>query len=114
MNGLTKELLELAARAAGEVFTHHLVDGVQGKRKGPFVVRRQRWTQWNPLTDDGDALRLAAKLSIGLRWCKSGRVYAYQGDVEECESSREDRQANLRHVIVRVAAEIGRTMGKKI
>lgn len=95
-----KELLELAARAAG-------IDGDYSKRSNSIVHPDG---YWNPITDDGDALRLAAKLSIGLHWCKSGRVYAHHDDAEECESSREDRQANLRRAITRAAAEIGRRM----
>lgn len=96
-----KELLELAAKAAG-------IDGDYSKRANSIVHPDG---YWNPLTDDGDALRLAAELSIGLHWYKNCRVYAHHAaDVEECESSREDRQANLRRVITRVAAEMGRRM----
>ena len=51
-----RELLELAAKAAG--YEYHspagyiVVDGIPGN--------------WNPLEDDGDALRLAVKLGITL------------------------------------------------
>lgn len=100
-----KELLEMEAKAAG-------IDGlIKGTADGAvWLFRDDNGSPWNPLTDDGDALRLAAKLSIGLHWCKSGRVYAHHDDAEECESSREDRQANLRRAITRAAAEIGRRM----
>lgn len=102
-----RELLELAAKAAKRAGMNLLY--------GKSIDEQElQWhcdfAPWNPLTDDGDALRLAAKLSIGLHWCKSGRVYAHHDDAEECESSREDRQANLRRAIVRAAAEVGRGM----
>jgi hypothetical protein len=52
-----RELLELAAKAAGiKTSLHKETDSLW--IDGPRV--------WNPLTDDGDALRLAVKLGIGL------------------------------------------------
>ena len=52
-----KELLELAAKAAGiELFSwSEIANGY--KTDTPMEY-------WNPLTDDGDALRLAVKLRI--------------------------------------------------
>lgn len=94
-----RELLELAAKAI------HLPENYENA-----AFMRGFYSNWNPLTDDGDALRLAEKLSIGLQWCASGRVYAYGDGGEVAESSREDRQSNLRRAIVRAAAEIGRSM----
>jgi hypothetical protein len=57
-----RELLEAAAKAAGL-----LIDGWH--RYGGLAVWRpgqaeKFWSNWNPLTDDGDALRLAVKLEI--------------------------------------------------
>lgn len=54
-----RELLELAAKAAG-------IDGVYMQRlTGDGLAVRGCLVQlWNPLTDDGDALRLAVKLRI--------------------------------------------------
>lgn len=56
MSETDKELLELAAKAAG-----HQID--------PIDLRHEpsEWICWNPLTDDGDALRLAVKLGIDLK-----------------------------------------------
>jgi hypothetical protein len=72
---------------------------------------------WNPLTDDGDALRLAVKLGIGLDHyiqLPSGidMVLASKGlgtsDMhEECGT---DPYAATRRAIVRAAAEIGKGM----
>ena len=78
-----REMLELAAKAAG--------------------------VEWNPLTDDGDALRLAVKLGI---------CY-FDGDLAVCfgadgrnitEPFGIDPYAATRRAIVRAAAEIGRDM----
>ena len=63
---IDEELLELAAKATGSDFSNKLIPEVQGKRKGPFILKGSRWVQWNPLTDDGDALRLAVKLKMTL------------------------------------------------
>jgi hypothetical protein len=62
-----RELLESAAKAAGgRVSFDYSPDGypwlqavVDGKPQ-PYPVR------WNPLTDDGDALRLAVKLKFNV------------------------------------------------
>lgn len=112
-----QELLELAARAAGECFSHKLDNGVQGKRTGPFVVRRQRWTQWNPLTDDGDALRLAEQCSLTVCIDGTGTVSACdqrrKKDVFVTQSIREcggSRIVAARRAIVRAAAAIGEGM----
>ena len=48
------ELLEMAAKAAG------IADG-------DVFYDMDNDKEWNPLTDDGDALRLAVKLYIGVR-----------------------------------------------
>ena len=53
-----RELLELAAKAAGlELWTH--ADG------GFYLPDPMR--NWNPLTDDGDALRLAVTLNLAVQ-----------------------------------------------
>ena len=101
-----RELLELAAKAAGYDYAspagYIVVDGIPGN--------------WNPLDDDGDALRLAVKCRIDVVWSSCGRVVAYwhagNGDYPyHCmESSREDELGGARRAIVRAAAEIGRAM----
>ena len=61
-----RELLELAAKAAGYDYAKHggyiVVDGVPGN--------------WNPLADDGDALRLALALNIEYEFQSSCIVVA--------------------------------------
>ena len=51
-----REMLQLAAKAAGIDYHATLKDGTKCIHDGRGY--------WNPLTDDGDALRLAVKLSI--------------------------------------------------
>ncbi len=93
-----RELLELAARAAGIDLDWDVppksppwrMTG-EGEDRGPAA-------QWNPLTDDGDALRLAVKLGL-------------DGDfVTLMISSKHDGDpyAATRRAIVRAAAEIGK------
>ena len=90
-----RELLELAAKAAGIA---HVT---------PMMIE---WGQWNPLTDDGDALRLAVTLRIGLAGSES-HVWACKLDVCDIHEPRgSDSYAATRRAIVRAAAEIGKGM----
>jgi hypothetical protein len=103
-----RELLELAAKAAGygDVWSLHEYPNVTyiGPRyKGGTV----RYRVWNPLTDDGDALRLACKLNINVFIYEDETSTATSGVVAKNFGSVE---ANTRRAIVRAAAEIGKTM----
>jgi hypothetical protein len=76
--------------------------------------------EWNPLTDDGDALRLAVKCGIsvlqfpaciGTGWPQNGlpaRLIGFDPPYEDI-SSGQDVLAATRRAIVRAAAEIGRS-----
>ena len=94
-----RELLELAAKAAGlELWTH-----ADGEWYLPDPRRR-----WNPLTDDGDALRLAVRLGL---WVHIGKYHtAIEGNHIEETARRGDSLAATRRAIVRAAAEIGKAM----
>ena len=105
-----KELLELAAKAAGiELKTDS---------KNPYFVwwyhGMPKKKQWNPLTDDGDALRLAVKLRIELEFYDGfEEVFATENTIEaisQTEPYKNDPYAATRRAIVRAAAEIGRTL----
>jgi hypothetical protein len=101
-----RELLELAAKAAGmEVY---------GVRTNPLEscvgLVTEEHENWNPLTDDGDALRLAVKLKIDTRPSMSGLTkfsYAWKNGSSYGEVSS-DPYADTRRAIVRAAAEIGK------
>lgn len=93
-----RELLDLAAKAAG-------IEGVN------FDRARRDWS-WNPLDDDGNALRLAVKLDIVFR-CINGVAFAWKdGICDMQEPYSDDRCAAVRRAIVRAAAEIGKAMLK--
>jgi len=64
---------------------------------------------WNPLTNDGDALRLAVKLTIHITSSPTD-AWASTLLVDATEPMGTDPYAATRRAIVRAAAEIGRTM----
>lgn len=90
-----RELLELAAKAA------EIKDWVDG------------WSDkfWNPLTDDGDALRLAVKLKINLtfNWTSTDSFNRSKYEWNR-ERHGDNPCAATRRAIVRAAAEIGKEM----
>lgn len=113
-----RELLELAAKAAGVRFE---------KSRHGFVLQhfickeRRAGAIWNPLTDDGDALRLAVKLGIKIELHPSW-VYARAVIPNDPFSWREITEgwgitgeplAATRRAIVRAAAEIARATHKE-
>ena len=103
-----RELLELAAKAAGVYLEW---DGPPTQWQ-PMYYQGKTYHSWNPLTDDGDALRLAVKLGIEI-WTGNGSCYANYGmDNEKSihEPHNDNPYAATRRAIVRAAAEIGRTM----
>jgi hypothetical protein len=103
-----RELLELAAKAAGIVAewdeSHKaLMIGV------PFrgVASMMNYEPWNPLHDDGDALRLAVKLRMAMDVEEYGLVaFCGQGLAREIahEPIDGDPYAATRRSIVRAAA----------
>ena len=107
-----RELLELAAKACGYKYTHCSKDfglwcGAEGQKYG----------YWNPLTDDGDALRLAVKLNLDIRFdCHEQGVQVEavgawdDAPVGRIETFERDGMPATRRAIVRAAAEIGRTL----
>ena len=98
-----KELLELAAKAAGYSVRTDITyaDGV--------VVNDG--AIWNPLTDDGDALRLAVKMNLLIDSDYNGGVGVGSASFEEVwEGKENDPYAATRRAIVRATAEIGKGM----
>lgn len=105
-----RELLELAAKAAGYDYKpgHNCIvqDGIPGR--------------WNPLTDDGDAHRLAVKLELGVISKRESDPYERNVSVvitpytpqqiRVIEKHKGDQFTATRRAIVRAAAEIGRAM----
>lgn len=122
MSATDKELLELAAKAAGyEIVGDADSMVVQHNRgMGAFVVRNDRGGDsiWNPLTDDGDALRLAVKLNMVIDTDFNGGACAGNADIDFSEpeygyqegKGKKEPYAATRRAIVRAAAEIGSNM----
>lgn len=107
-----KTLLELAAKAAG-IAAHTFIDG-----SFLHILHGQIVARWNPLDDDGDALRLAVKLElsqlfdsmpdgliveIGIPWHDTlfNTIFT--------EPIGKDKYSATRRAIVRAAAEIGKS-----
>lgn len=101
-------MLELAAKAVGIDLWHEDVFTKGLTRK----VSDNGILCWNPLEDDGDALRLAVKLEMMVD--TMNRVVAgYLSDVNieiDYDEQEEDPEAAVRLAIVRAAAEVGRKM----
>ena len=118
-----RELLELAAKAAG-------IEGewMQDKDGGrPYLHNWENGCVFDPLTDDGDALRLAVKLGLAsspgnqlytddedsmTAWASSDVLIGEQAIYQEVywSKSKDDPYAATRRAIVRAAAEIGKAM----
>ena len=95
-----KELIELAAKAAG---LHVKVASNSGM--GLKVHGNSNW--WNPLTDDGDALRLADHLDLIVDFSRFAAIQAdrfYLGHRDFAIGN------NVNEAITRAAAQIGKEM----
>ena len=97
-----RELLELAAKAAGVEHPggEHCVNG-----PALWDIEHKRW--WRPLTNDGDAMRLAVQLGFVV---EPGKCWhSHYGPVFG-EDVLMGVMAATRRAIVRAAAEIGAQM----
>ena len=97
-----RELLELAAKAAGINIRWKKVTTFCGLIDVAFDRLTDR--EWNPRDDDGDALRLAVKLNLldGLERRASDLAAEVNYDMDPCAATR--------LAIVRAAAAIGEAM----
>lgn len=120
-----RELLELAAKAywAGEIDD---VVSVEWNEESQSIIYTHASNQdhngndvellWNPLTDDGDALRLAVKLGISVAFLYSQLMGGFKRGVSarhmdiEVEEWGDDIEDVTRRAIVLAAAEIGKGM----
>ncbi len=103
-----RELLELAAKAAGIHWDSQLEVWYSNEHVPP---------NWHPLTDDGDALRLLSKLPFReLYVSEIGATVSWRRDEagnglkcdEYADEHGGDLCAAMRRAIVRAAAEIGK------
>ena len=99
------ELLELAAKA---------YDIELDRWNGAYACYETNIGLWNPLLDDGDALRLAVHLDLLLMpYPDDGAVRVtklYQPDTIVSYGIPPDKNSSTRRAIVRAAAEIGKNM----
>lgn len=101
-----RDLLGLAAKALGNDFEWNFEPRMRESGVGRY---------WNPLSDDGDALRLAVLLEI-----YPTQVYSYVSvymhrppeiiSWHHREPVENNRMKSTRRAIVRAAAEIGKNM----
>ena len=102
-----RELLEMAAKAAGRKIVRW------GKTDGAFI---DQGSCWSPLTDDGDALRLAANLRLEIIPGKhvgdgcSVNSKRHQAPGVTVFRDSKDMAEQIRRAVVMCAAEIGRSM----
>lgn len=101
------KLLAMAVKAAGLHVKGHRVDADDNFTN--FIVgakgTREK-TDWNPLTDDGDALRLAAYLELEVSLGRNGCIIYMKGG-RKIEEISGDYMSAIRRAIVRAAAAIG-------
>jgi hypothetical protein len=104
-----RELLQAAAKAAGielqfarDPASRKLLDYMPPRRK-------DTWENWNPLTDDGDALRLACALKLNIAQGDFSVSVDDEADVDEAMfvPSDDKRCEVVRRVIVQAAAAMG-------
>ena len=103
-----RELLEAAAKAAGIklIWNDRENPGYWSSWKG-----LAQWEDWNPLTDDGDAFRLAVKLGIAV-YAEDCEDYLHScacinWERHFIESNKDDPYAATRRAVVRAAAAMG-------
>ena len=101
-----RELLELAAKAAGYMPNNNWA---WSERAQAFRYRLGGdWIEWNPLTDDGDALRLAVTLGFAVKIDLRAGFSWVKKSISRSEPHNGDPYAATRRAIVRAAAGIER------
>jgi hypothetical protein len=105
---MERELLELAAKAAGIDAKWRAYDAFH-----LYPMALPNGQAWNPLTDDGDALRLAVKL--GMTVTQHPHAASAQVGKVDCTELFQDRSLpfdvlceSTRRAIVRAAAQLAK------
>jgi hypothetical protein len=107
-----KELIELAAKAAGYNIKWR---DMKGGYERALITPKLNGKWWNPIADDGDAFRLAVKLCLVVTvGSKNVEARRWAGADDEqiglfcrIESQGDDPLSATRRAIVRTAAAIG-------
>lgn len=96
--------MELAAKAYG-------LASVEWVEENKLLIDMDAGRVWNPLTDDGDALRLAFKIGMSIDMSAMIIGLGPNGEYGELEFENIDGTLEeVRRAIVRAAAAIGRVM----
>ena len=105
MNKTDRELLEAAAKAAG-IELRYWSESQESFNLA--LTEPRRW--WNPLADDGDALRLAVRLRLEIDIHHTGIAIRTANGVKVVIYAEEqpDPYAATRRAIVRAAAAMGK------
>jgi len=104
VNNTDKELLEMAAKSAGIDYRH-----VHDEAHGQCLWDGNRLIDWNPLTDDGDALRLEITLKLDAQWDVKSQTWGIY-HVSKGFYIALARDSDRKRATTMAAAEIGRTM----
>ena len=109
------ELLELAAKAAGIKIDKSKTNGAPSPNNGfdllgNLVTDWHNGRTWNPLNNNGDALRLAVKLRMLVDMDDVSVNGIFYPDADHDSKMSPDRLAATRRVIVLAAADLGKNM----
>lgn len=103
-----RELLEAAAKAAGLIHLGHCANGL----KAAVPHLECGYDYWDPLTDDGDAMRLAVSLGLSIMFDRNSVQVSASGDGEYCAAFAmepiDSSEGATRRAIVRAAAALKR------
>lgn len=106
-----RELLELAAEAAGIECIEYVAESYPSRAGILHGNPNGRLFVWNPLLDDGEALRMAVKLNIDITQdtdenCEKVEAHFGVNDEWLGQPWSNDKYAATRRAIVRAAAAI--------
>lgn len=91
-----RELLELAAKSIGMTLQYN------------YLGLRSANQPWDPLEDDGDALRLAVDLGLQITVCRNDKTFVERDHVFAEEDHGDDSMAATRRAITRAAATLAK------
>lgn len=103
-----RELLELAAKAYGVELDYRRSSDVYY-----YYDPKTGREQWCPPDNDGQALRLAVKLGINIRFCREtdSVICSKEVDSHQFEAVEGMDEHGVRRAITMVAADIGKRTG---
>lgn len=99
-----RELLEAAAKTIGYEFNALWYDDQTGLLVWEPSIGNFERRDWNPLTDDGDALRLMVQMEIDI--CFGANYVIADGEQVPTVNNANDKCLAVRHAIVRAAAAL--------